>query len=154
VIRAVLLLAATLQLAAPAAADESFKGLFKGKVREGLYEMTSTADLGDMPDVPPGERKQTRKTQACITAADLERGFDPRENPGCTVKDFKSSGDTVSYVVQCRDERNGEMTTRATMTFGPAGYRMDGKVEVSPKSGPAVSMAQQMEAKYLGPCGK
>ena len=127
------------------------KGAFKDKVKPGLYEVRTEADMGNMPGVPPDKKKQVTTRKECITAASMD-SFTEEKDRNCQTRDFRMTGGNASFQVVCKG--NGEMTSNVTMTFKPSGYVTDSKVTMKPASGPAINLSQHAESKYLGPCPK
>jgi hypothetical protein len=127
---------------------------FKGKVKEGLYEYKMDMDMGQIPGMPPGMGKQSHTMQHCVTAQDIEkgqmgRGRDGKGNENCEVKDFKMSGSTATYRMECKGAN--PMTADNTITFREGGYTMDMKMTMD-RGGQQMKMNQHAESRYLGPC--
>ena len=125
---------------------------FKGKMKEGLYEMKMDME---MPGMPGGMGKQSHTMQQCVTAKDIEGGKmgggKDQMPKDCEVKDMKMSGNTASYKMVCKGDMN--MTSDVNMTFTDTGYRMDQKMTMN-QGGQAMNMNSKVESKYLGPCKK
>jgi hypothetical protein len=138
--------AATLSCAAFAAGLADLKG----KMKEGLYEYKMTMDI---PGMPAGMQKAPHTFQHCVTAKDLDEGKIGKGRPdmekNCEVKDFKSSGNTASYTMECKGEN--PMRAENKMTFGDGTFVMDMKMQMTQK-GQVMNMTQHMEGKYLGAC--
>jgi hypothetical protein len=152
-----------LRLAAVAAAVASFSAVaagpfdaFKGKMKEGLYEYKTEMDMGAVPGMPPGMGKQSNTMQHCVTAEDIEkgqmnRGRDGKAPGNCEVRDFKMSGNTASYTMECKGER--PMKADNKITFTSDGYDMDMKMAMT-HGGQTMNMNQKAKARYLGACKK
>lgn len=137
-------------LAAPVALAGPFDA-FKGKMKEGQYDMKMTME---MPGMPQGMGKQTMNHSHCVTAQDIEGGrMGSREKPpqNCEVKNFSMSGNTASYTTVCKGDP--EMTSDSKITFSGDGYVMDNKMQMNQK-GQVMNMTQRIESKYVGPCKK
>jgi hypothetical protein len=146
-------LAAAAGLAASAIAADNPFGAFKGKIKPGMYEYKGEMDMGQMPGMPPGmATKQPISAQHCITQEMIERGgWDnprEREKSGCEVKNFKMSGNTATYQMECKQPA---MTADNTVSFGSDSFKMEMKMNSS-HGGQVMKMTQRMEGKYLGPC--
>ena len=128
---------------------------FKGKMKEGQYETKMDMDMSGMKGAPPGMGKQSHSFTHCVTAKDIEKGQVGRGRPDgkapedCEVKNFKMSGNTASYTMECKGRM--QMTADNTVTFSDSGYRMDMKMAMN-QGGQVMNMTQRMESKYLGPC--
>lgn len=157
--KALLAAAACAAIALPALAQAQFEQL-RGKMKPGLYEYKMDMDMGAMPGVPPGMGKQSHTMQHCVTEQDMEKGRmgggDKSRMPeNCEVKDFKMSGNTATYRMECKKGRGGDMSTDNKITFHDGGYTMDMKMNMAQgPGGQPMTMNQHMEGKYLGACGK
>jgi hypothetical protein len=131
---------------------------FKGKVKEGQYEIKTEME---MPGMPAGMGKQARTITHCVTKEDLDRGDFGKggKNGGmpenCEVKDFNMTGNNASYRMACKanDKGSPEMTVDTKMTFRDNGYTMDMKMAMN-QGGQVMNMTQHMDSRYLGPCTK
>jgi len=149
---AVTLAAAAGFAASAIAADNPFSA-FKGKIKPGLYDYKGEMDMGQMPGMPAGmPTKHPLNMQHCITAEQIERGgWDnpkDKEKSGCEIKNFKMSGNSATYQMECKQP---QMTADNSVTFVPDGFRMDMKMN-SMHGGQPMKMTQRLEGKYLGPC--
>jgi len=125
---------------------------FKGKMKEGLYEMTMEME---MPGMPAGMGKNM-KFQNCVSAKDIEsgqvgKGNEKNKPQNCEVQDFKMSGNTATYRTVCKG--GPDMTADTKITFDDAGYKMDMKMAML-QGGQTMNMTQHMESRYVGPCKK
>ena len=137
-------------LCATAASAGPFDG-FKGKMKEGLYEMKMDME---MPGMPGGMGKQSHTMQHCVTAQDIEggkMGGKDQMPKDCEIKDMKMSGNSATYKMVCKGQMN--MTADVNMTFNDSGYRMDQKVAMN-QGGQVMNMTHRIDSKYLGPCKK
>ena len=126
----------------------------KGKIKEGMYEYKMEMDMGQIPGMPPGMGKQNHTFQKCVTAKDIEkgemgRGRDGKAPENCEIKNFKMSGNTATYTMECKAPH--EMTADNKITFADNGFKMDMKMAMN-QGGRMMNMNQHMESKYLGPC--
>jgi len=127
---------------------------FKGKMKDGLYEYKMDMDMGAMPGMPAGMAKQSRTFQHCVTAKDIEQGGVGSKDGGkmpenCEVKDFKMSGNTATYTMECKGDN--AMKADNKITFGSDNFTMDMKMAMT-RQGQTMNMTQHMQGKYLGPC--
>ena len=118
-----------------AGAQGKYKDAFKGKIKVGEYELKTemTGALGKHADTD----------KQCVTAQDLAEGMDIDTN--CEIRNFKSSGNVVSYSKVCTGPAS---TTDDTVTFSSDGYKFERKD--SRKDGG--TSTQRVQARYLGPC--
>jgi hypothetical protein len=149
--RTALLVLACAAAFSAAAADNPF-AQFKGKMKPGLYDYKMEMDMGQVPGMPPGMGKQQMSMQHCITAEQIERGGwdNPKERgkTDCEFKNFKMSGNTANYTMECKQP---PMSADNTVTFGSDSFKMDMKMTMT-REGQVMKMNQRAEAKYVGPC--
>jgi hypothetical protein len=152
--RRALVAAATVALVAAVAhaqAQAPGMGTFRGKIKEGLYEIRSEADLGNTPGIPPANRKQTATMQQCLGAKEID-GFAEEKQKDCQTRNLKVSGDAASFQIFCG---KGDMISDVAVKFVPGGYTMESKATVKPAGGGApITMSSRAESKYIGPCKK
>ena len=128
----------------------------KGKMKEGLYEYKVEVDMGAMPGMPPGMGKQSHTVQNCVTAKDIESGSFAQErkdkgNDNCKVRDYKMSGNTATYVMECKGDT--QMRVDAKMTFADNAFTMENDMQMS-QGGQAMKMKQKIQGRHIGPCNK
>jgi hypothetical protein len=105
-------------------------------MEDGLWEITTTVDMPGMPS-----KSFTHTT--CLTK---EKAVPQTAESGCTIKDMKTQGNTVTWTVVCR-----EGTSTGKVTY--AGTTMDGVIETTMKTGgQTMTMKSTMKAKRIGPC--
>ena len=156
--RLLLAAAASAAFAVPALAHAQLEQL-RGKMKPGLYEYKMDME---MPGMPQGMGKQSHTMQHCVTEQDMDKGRmgggDRNHMPeNCEVKDFKMSGNTATYRMECkgRGKNGGDMSTDNKITFRDNGYTMDMKMNMAQgPGGQPMTMNQHMEGKYLGACSK
>jgi hypothetical protein len=67
-------------------------------------------------------------------------------DPGCTIKDVKTHGNTITWTVVCK---KGTSTGKVTY----AGTTMDGFTETTVKTnGNTMTIKSRMKGKRIGPC--
>ncbi len=107
-------------------------------MEDGLWEITSTVDMPGMP-----AKSFTHTT--CLTK---EKAVPQTAQSGCTIKDMKTQGNTVTWTVVCRE---GMSTSTGKVTY--AGTTMDGVIETTVKTGgQTMTMKSTMKGKRIGPC--
>lgn len=129
----------------------------KGKMKEGQYETNFKMEI---PGLPAGIGGMNNAVRSCVTKEDIERGkgsmfSDPKsaqKDSSCQMKNMKSSGNTMTYDVECPKEG---MNTTTTLTFadntvkGVTKMTMTG--ENAKKMPPGMGNMQMLfESKYLG----
>lgn len=123
---------------------------FKGKMKPGMYETKMQMQI---PGLPAGMGAQNMTFQNCVTQKDIEEGElgkrDGAPNKDCEIKNFRMSGNTASYTMECK----GDMQMKAdnVITFRDNGYTMDMKMAMN-QGGQVMNMTQKMESRYVGPC--
>ena len=142
-----LALAAVASLAAgPAAsAPQTAKDLFKGKVKEGLYEVKSEADLSGVPGIPKEAAKRSETRQRCLTKQDVERGIEAGKD--CEVKSYKPSAGGANIVMACKDGSSTDMK----FAFGGNTFKSEMRTTGKQEGKSFVSVFRS-EAKHIGPC--
>ncbi len=107
-------------------------------MEDGLWEITSTVDMPGMPS-----RSFTHTS--CLTK---EKAVPQTAESGCTIKDVKTQGNTITWTVVCME---GKSTSTGKVTY--TGSTMDGVVETSVKTnGETMKMKSTMKGKRIGPC--
>jgi len=105
---------------------------------DGLWEITTTVDMPGMPS-------QSFTHTSCLTK---EKAVPQTAESGCTVKDVKTQGNTITWTVVCRE---GMSMSTGKVTY--AGTTMDGVVETTVKTGgKTMTMKSTMKGKRIGPC--
>ena len=105
---------------------------------DGLWEITSTVNMPGMP------AKSFTHT-SCLTK---EKAVPQTAESGCTIKDVKTQGNTISWTVVCKE---GMSTSTGKVTY--AGTTMDGVVETTVKTGgQTMTMKSTMKGKRIGAC--
>lgn len=89
-------------------------------MEDGLWEITTTANM-------PGMQGKSFTRTSCLIR---EKAVPQTAESGCTIKDVKTQGNTISWTVVCREEMN---TSTGKVTY--AGTTMDGGVETTVKTG-------------------
>lgn len=107
-------------------------------MEDGLWEMTTTVDMPGMPS------KSFTHT-SCLTK---EKAVPQTAESGCTVKDVKTQGNTLTWTVVCRE---GMSTSKGKVTY--VGSTMEGVVETTVKTGgQTMTMRSVMKGRRIGPC--
>ena len=117
----------------------------KGKMKPGFYEVLAEVDMSNVPGVPADKKRQSSKSQECITQEEVDKGIDL--DPACPVKSFASTANEVSFASVCRDGTTAE----TKLTFNAAGYTADMK-STQQHQGKPIVITQKMRARFLGAC--
>jgi hypothetical protein len=119
-------------------------------IKDGLWEVTTTVDMGGGPGARPPQTMQH-----CVTPQDVKdpagigRGMD--KSGQCQVTDHKVTGNTASWKLTCKGE--GAMSGTGTATYGGTTYTMTSKTTMT-HGGQTMNMTVTQSGKYLGPCKK
>jgi hypothetical protein len=131
---------------------------FKDKMKEGLYEITTSVDASGIQGMPQGMKIPSTTLQRCVSREDIDKGGQaivaeqgPRGHmpKDCQVQDFNLSGDTATYKMVCTGQK--AMTLNGTITFTGTGYR-GSNILAMDQGGKQMNMAINFESRYLGPC--
>jgi hypothetical protein len=107
-------------------------------MEDGLWEITTTVDMPGMPS----------KSFIHTTCLTKEKAVPQRAESGCTIRDVKTQGNTITWTVVCRE---GMSTSKGKVTY--AGTTMDGVIETTVKTnGKTMTMKNTMKGKRIGPC--
>ncbi|MBI5213212.1 MAG: DUF3617 family protein [Nitrospirae bacterium] len=80
-------------------------------MRDGFWEITVKTDMPGMPmQMPPMTHTQ------CITKKDLIPQK-PEKNQNCKIINSKTSGNTVSWTIQCRDKEGTTAESSGKVTY-------------------------------------
>ncbi|MFO7569152.1 MAG: DUF3617 family protein [Smithellaceae bacterium] len=117
------------------------------QLKDGLWEMTSRTEIKGMPQQMPSTTFRQCLTKSDPVPQSQDKSFD------CKTTSRKISGDTVTYVVECRG-KDGVMVTKGKNTY--TGLSMEGSSETSFKmqGQPEMQMTTKMKGTYIGACPK
>jgi hypothetical protein len=105
-------------------------------MEDGLWEITTTVDM-------PGMSSKSFTQTSCLTK---EKAVPQTAESGCTIKDMKTQGNTVTWTVVCK-----EATSTGKITY--AGTTMEGFTETTVKTnGNTMTIKSRMKGKRIGPC--
>ena len=114
-------------------------------IQAGLWEVTARME---MPGMPAGAGQHT--TQICYRPSDVaDASKTVPKNKNCEVKDYKLSGNTASWRMECHGET--EMTGTGTFTYAGNSYSGTTKF-VMKQGGRTMNMAQSYSARRIGDC--
>jgi len=115
-------------------------------MQDGKWEITTTMDMKGLP-----VQMKPIKTTVCLDQKDVVPQK-PQKNEDCKMISNKVEGNTVTWVMQCKD-KNGTMDSTGKITY--KGNSFDGTVnmDINGKQGKQ-HMAQKMSGKRIGDCTK
>jgi len=119
------------------------------EMKEGLWEITTKTEMKGMPNQMPA---MTMKQ--CMTKKDMAPKPMSKGEQNCKMKDQKVVGDTVTYVMECREKDGSVMESTGKMTYKGDSFDGTNNVTMKGKQGPPMQMTSRMSGKYLGPCTK
>ena len=137
--------ALALAFAGHAGAQTTPKDLFKGKVREGLYEVKSEADLTGVPGMAKEAAKPSETKRRCMTRQEIERGVEAGKD--CSVTSYKESPGAATIAMKCKDGSATDMK----FTFGADTFTSELRTSGKDEGKPFVSIFRT-SAKYVGAC--
>lgn len=117
------------------------------ELKEGLWEITTQVEMKGVPhSIPPATVRQ------CITKSNpVPQNKD--KNIDCKTLNLKTSGDTVSYTVECKGSGQ-EVQTSGTTTYTDKSMNGTSTTSVKMKGQPEMKMTSKIKGKYIGPCPK
>ncbi len=88
--------------------------------------------------------------EQCLTKEDMIPQSGQKDQGNCTVSDQKTSGDTVSWKVTCKNA-NIESTSDGTITY--KGETFNGTINMTMSGGPmTMTGTTTITGRYLGSC--
>ena len=118
--------------------------------KEGLWEITTKLELKGMPGLPGSMPPVTFRQ--CITKNDaIPKNTD--KNYDCKTINQKVTGNTVSYLVECKG-REGTMRTTGTATYTANSMTGSSTTGIKTQGQPEMQMTSKISGKYVGPCPK
>jgi len=109
-------------------------------MKPGLWEITSTMEIPGMPFQPPPQT-----VRHCYTAQEVKEEPVPMDG-SCKINDLKSSGNKVSWKLECKGEMagqgEGEIVYQGDLAYeGKSWLKMQG-----------MTMTTRYKGKRLGEC--
>jgi hypothetical protein len=114
-------------------------------MKEGKWEITAEVSMKGIP-----MRMPAMTHEQCLTKEELipQEGQQAAQN--CTISDQKTSGDTVSWNVVCKD---GSMESKSDGAIIYHDETFEGTINMIMNGGPvSISSTNTITGKYLGPC--
>ena len=117
------------------------------EMREGLWEITTKAEMKGMPNQMPAMTMKQCMTKKDMTPKPMNK------DQNCTMKDQKVVGDTLTYAMECKDKDGTVTQTTGKMTYKGDSFDGSNNVTMKNKQG-TMQMSSKMTGRYLGPCTK
>ena len=76
-------------------------GAQQPSIRDGLWEVTTSMDMGPMGSKPPTTMQQCVTPEQAKDPASIGRGLDPSQ---CQISDHKVSGNTATWKLTCKGD--------------------------------------------------
>lgn len=117
-------------------------------MRDGLWEITTRTEIKGLPadSMPPN---MTHTMKQCMTKQQAVPS-QPEKNPACKLLNSKVDGNTVSWIMQCR---NPEGTVDSTGRITYSGNTFAGEMRVDTSGGKQkMNMVQKMSGRRIGDC--
>ena len=119
----------------------------QAEIKEGLWEITTKVEMKGVPMQMP-----TTMVKQCITK-DKAVPKSASEDYECKTKDYKVSGDTVTYSVECWG-KGGLMITEGKTTYKGNTFNGTSTTKIKAKGQQEMQMSNKISGKYIGPCKK
>ena len=121
------------------------------ELKEGLWEMTTQAEMKGIPGGPQSMPPTT--VRQCITKSNpVPQNQD--KNFECKTVNMKTTGNTVTYKIECKGKDGSVMQTSGTSTYTGSSMSGSSTTNLNMKGQPKIQMAIQNKGKYIGPCSK
>jgi hypothetical protein len=117
-------------------------------IHEGTWEITSTMEMEGMPAAGAAPMKYAQ----CLTSKDAVPK-NPDTIKGCTIKDMKVEGNTVTWTMRC-EEQGAAIDASGTVTYSSDTMQGAVKMSLSDPEGGKLQMTQRMSGKRIGDCKK
>ena len=126
----------------------AFGAIAMAEMKEGLWEMKTEVEMPGMPaKIPP------TTIRSCISKDNMvPQPASPKgQAQECKIKEQSISGDTVTYVMECKGQG---MTTEISGKMTYTGETMEGTSTMKMSGAMSMEMTTKMTGKYVGPCTK
>ncbi len=121
------------------------------ELKEGLWEMTTQAEMKGVPGGPQSLPPTT--VRQCITNSNpVPQNQD--KNFECKTINMKTSGNTVTYKIECKGKDGSVMQTAGTSTYTGSSMSGSSTTNFNMKGQPKMQVAVKNKGKYIGPCSK
>lgn len=114
--------------------------LAAGEMKPGLWEISTTMEMPGMPFQPPAQTMRH-----CYTAQEVKEEPVPRDN-NCKITDLKTTGNKVSWKLECKGEMSGK--GEGEMTYlGDSAYEGKSRMQAQ-----GMTMVSKYKGKRIGEC--
>lgn len=126
-------------------------GGVSAEMKEGLWEITTKANLKGMPGM---SMMPATTIKHCFTKQDIAPK--PHSQPGqeCKIKEQRVIGDTATYAMVCTSQDGGVMETSGKMTFKGNSFAGSTLTKIKGKGHQDMEMSSNTSGRYLGACTK
>ena len=116
-------------------------------MHQGKWEVTTKMEMQGMPmEMPPV------KATVCLTDNDVVPQKAEKDQD-CRMISSKVEGNTVTWVMQCRDKRGNTIDSKGKITYRGESFEGHAEMDMSGKDG-RHHMSQKMSGKRIGDCTK
>jgi hypothetical protein len=117
------------------------------EIKDGFWEITTKVEMKGVPAQIPATTVRQCVTKNNPVPQSTAKGYE------CKTKDYKVSGDTVTYTIECWGKNSSMLTTGKT-TYKVNTFDGTSTTTVKTKGQPEIQMTNKMSGKYIGPCKK
>ncbi len=114
------------------------------QMQPGKWEVTSAVEMQGHPTMAP------QKTTICVDNKTADRQPPVAMDPSCQVTDYKMSGNTATWKMQCKGEM--AMTGEGSITYSGAQYTGSSTMRMEMKGHPPMTMKNTYTGKRIGNC--
>jgi hypothetical protein len=123
-------------------------GAFAGpNMQDGKWEITSKMEMKGMKMAMPAV-----KTTMCLNSKNAVPQK-PEKNQDCKMISNKIEGNTVTWVMQCRDKQGNTVDSTGRITYRGASFDGTMEMDMSGREGKQ-HMSQKMSGRRIGECTK
>jgi hypothetical protein len=120
------------------------------ELKEGLWEITTQVEMKGIPGMPSMQPTTVRQ---CITKSNpVPQNKD--KDVDCKPVNVKTSGDTVTYNMECKGKDGGVIQTSGTSTYTGNSLSGSSTTNIIKKGQPKMQMSVKTRGKYIGICTK
>ncbi len=117
------------------------------EIKDGLWEITTKVEMKGVPVQIPATTVRQCVTKNNPVPQSTAKGYE------CKTKDYKVSGDTVTYMVECTGKKSAMLTLGET-TYKGNFFNGTSTTTVKNFGQPDMQINNKISGKYIGPCKK
>ncbi len=117
------------------------------EIKDGLWEITTKVQMKGIPTQIPATTVKQCITKNNPVPQSGTKGYE------CKTKDYKVSGDTVTYTIGCTSKDSVVLTSGKT-TYNGDTFDGTSTTNIKTKGQPEMQMTNKISGKYIGPCKK